>query len=53
MEEIVTQHEDDYVLLQEEMHYHNSITTFVCLIEKYGWEKVIMDLREKMGNKQW
>jgi hypothetical protein len=53
MEEIVTQHEDDYVLLQEERHYHNTINAFVELIIIYGYDKVIGDFRTEMGNKQW
>ena len=53
MEEIVTQHEDDYVLLQEEMHYHNTMNAFVELIIVYGYDKVIGDFRTAMGNKTW
>jgi len=53
MEETVTQHEDDYVLLQEERHYHNTINAFVELIIIYGYDKVIGDFRTEMGNKQW
>ena len=53
MEEIVTQHEDDYVLLQEEAHYAHTISAFVELIIMYGWDKVTSDLRTAMGNKTW
>ncbi len=49
----ITQHEDDYVLLQEEMHYHNTMNAFVELIVVYGYDKVIGDLRTAMGNKTW
>lgn len=52
-EETVTQHEDDYVLLQEEMHYVNTINAFVELIVVYGYDKVIGDLRTAMGAKEW
>ena len=53
MEEIVTQHEDDYVLLQKEAHYVHTINAFVELIVEYGWDKVTSDLRTAMGNKTW
>jgi hypothetical protein len=53
MEEIVTQHENDYVLLQKEMHYYNTINDFVSLIEEYGFEKVMFDFRRMMGEKGW
>ena len=53
MEKTVTQHQDDYVLLQEEMHYHNTINAFVELIVLYGWDKVTSDLKAAMGEKQW
>jgi hypothetical protein len=49
----VTQHEDDYVLLQEERHYIQTINAFVELIVLYGWDKVTSDLRAAMGEKQW
>ena len=51
--ETITQHEDDYVLLQEEMHYHNTMNAFVELIVVYGYDKVIGDLRTAMGAKEW
>jgi len=53
MEEIVTQHEDDYVLLQKEAHYVHTMNAFVELIIVYGYDKVIGDLRTAMGNKTW
>jgi len=53
MEEIVTQHEDDYVLLQKEAHYVHTINAFVELIVEYGWDRVIGDLRTTMGERQW
>jgi adenine/guanine phosphoribosyltransferase-like PRPP-binding protein len=52
-ETTVTQHEDDYVLLQEERHYVQTINAFVELIVMYGWDKVVGDLRSAMGEKQW
>ena len=52
-ENTITQHEDDYVLLQEEMHYHNTMNAFVELIVVYGYDKVIGDLRTAMGAKEW
>ena len=52
-EETVTQHGDDYVLLQEEAHYVHTINAFVELIIVYGYDKVIGDLRTAMGNKTW
>jgi hypothetical protein len=52
-EETVTQHGDDYVLLQEEAHYVHTINAFVELIVLYGWDKVTSDLRMAMGEKQW
>jgi len=52
-EDTVTQHEDDYVLLQEERHYIQTINAFVELIVVYGYDKVIGDLRTAMGNKTW
>jgi len=53
MEEIVTQHEDDYVLLQKEAHYVHTINAFVELIVEHGWDKVTSDLRKTMGERQW
>jgi hypothetical protein len=53
MEEIVTQHEEDYVLLQKEAHYVHTINAFVELIVEYGWDKVTSDLRKTMGERQW
>ena len=53
MEEIVTQHEDDYVLLQKEAHYVHTINAFVELIVVYGYDKVIGDLRTAMAEKSW
>jgi hypothetical protein len=52
-EDTITQHEDDYVLLQEEAHYVHTMNAFVELIVLYGWDKVIGDLRTAMGEKQW
>ena len=52
-EETVTQHEDDYVLLQEERHYVQTMNDFVELIVVYGYDKVIGDLRTAIGNKTW
>jgi len=52
-EETVTQHQDDYVLLQEEAHYIHTMNAFVELIVVYGWDKVTSDLRAAMGEKQW
>ncbi len=49
----ITQHQDDYVLLQEERHYIETINAFVELIVVYGYDKVIGDLRIAMGNKTW
>jgi hypothetical protein len=53
MEEVVTQHQDDYVLLQEEAHYVHTINAFVELIVVYGYDKVIGDLRTAMAEKTW
>lgn len=53
MEEIVTQHEDDFVLLQKESHYVHTMNAFVELIVEYGYDKVIGDLRTTMGNRTW
>jgi hypothetical protein len=39
--------------VMEEMHYVNTVQAFVSLIEVYGWEKVIGDLRATMGDIQW
>jgi hypothetical protein len=52
-ETTVTQHEDDYVLLQEERHYIQTINAFVELIVVYGYGKVLSDLRFAMGEKTW
>lgn len=38
---------------QEEAHYVHTINAFVELIVLYGWDKVIGDLRQAMGEKQW
>jgi hypothetical protein len=45
--------QDDDLSLCEEAHYHHVINDFVSLIEVYGWEKVIGDLRVKMGDIKW
>lgn len=37
----------------EEAHYFHTVNDFVSLIDKYGWNQVICDLREAMGNKTW
>ena len=52
-EDTITQHEDDYVLLQKEAHYVHTINAFVELIVEHGWDKVTSDLRIAMGNKTW
>jgi hypothetical protein len=52
-EDTITQHEDDYVLLQKEMHYHNTINAFVELIDEHGWPKVVGDVREKLLLRDW
>jgi len=44
---------DDVLSLQEEAHYMNTIDNFVSLIEVYGWETVMMDLRSKMREVKW
>ena len=46
------QHED-FDVLMEEMHYHNTMNAFVELIVVYGYDKVIGDLRTAMGAKEW
>ena len=38
---------------QEEAHYVHTINAFVELIVLYGWAKVIGDLRQAMGEKEW
>ena len=45
--------EEDFDVLMEEMHYHNTMNAFVELIVVYGYDKVIGDLRTAMGEKQW
>ena len=45
--------QEEYDVVMEEAHYHHVVNDFVSLIEVYGWEKVIGDLREKMGNTVW
>jgi hypothetical protein len=53
---VIKQQEDqeqEFDVLMEEMHYHNTINAFVELIVLYGWDKVIGDLRAAMGEKQW
>lgn len=40
-------------LMNEEAHYVHTINAFVELIVLYGWDKVIGDLRQAMGEKQW
>jgi hypothetical protein len=37
----------------EEAHYVHTVNAFVELIVLYGWDKVIGDLRQAMGEKQW
>lgn len=41
------------LIMQEEAHYHHTMNDFVELIVVYGWEKVIGDLRQAMGEKKW
>lgn len=48
-----TEDNQEFDVVMEEAHYVHTINDFVSLIEVYGWEKVIGDLREKMGNKSW
>lgn len=45
--------DDEFDVLMEEMHYHNTMNAFVELIVVYGYDKVIGDLRTAMGNKTW
>jgi len=52
--DMMEQHEDqEFDVLMEEMHYHNTMNAFVELIIVYGYAKVIGDLRAAMGNKTW
>ena len=52
--EMTELHDDDEDLsMYEEAHYHHVMNDFVSLIEVYGWEKVIGDLRVKMGDIKW
>jgi len=44
---------DDVVSLQQEAHYHHTINDFVYLVQVHGWNKVISDLRSKMGQFTW
>ena len=41
------------LIMQEEAHYHHTMNDFVELIVVYGWDKVIGDLRQAMGEKKW
>jgi hypothetical protein len=52
-ENIYQEEQEEYDVVMEEAHYHHVVNDFVSLIEVYGWEKVIGDLREKMGNTAW
>jgi hypothetical protein len=45
--------EQEFDVLMEEMHYHNTMNAFVELIVVYGWDKVMSDLRAAMGEKKW
>jgi hypothetical protein len=45
--------EQEFDVLMEEMHYHNTMNAFVELIVVYGWDKVTSDLRAAMGEKKW
>ena len=38
---------------QEEAHYVHTINAFVELIVVYGYDKVILDLRTAMSQKEW
>lgn len=44
---------DELVSLNEEAHYVHTMNAFVELIVVYGWDKVMGDLRSKMGEKTW
>ena len=44
---------DEHHEMLEEAHYTHTINAFVELIVVYGWDKVIGDLRQAMGEKQW
>lgn len=44
---------DEHQEALEEAHYIHTINAFVELIVLYGWDKVIGDLRQAMGEKQW
>ena len=47
------QHED-FDVLMEEMHYHNTINAFVELVIMYGSAKVLDDLdKALLGAKEW
>ena len=45
----IDEHHEDL----EEAHYVHTVNAFVELIVVYGWDKVIGDLRSKMGEKTW
>jgi metal-responsive CopG/Arc/MetJ family transcriptional regulator len=45
--------EQEFDVLMEEMHYHNTMNAFVELIVVYGYDKVIGDLRSAMGEVKW
>jgi len=51
--DMMEQDEQEFDVLMEEMHYHNTMNAFVELIVVYGYDKVIGDLRTAMGNKTW
>ena len=44
---------DELLTIQAEWHYHNTVNAFVELIVVYGYDKVIGDLRQAMGEKTW
>ena len=46
--ELLIENED-----MEESHYVHTMNDFVSLIQVYGFEKVIKDLRSKMGELEW
>lgn len=44
---------DEHQEALEEAHYIHTVNAFVELIIVYGWDKVIGDLRQAMGEKTW
>lgn len=46
-------HQEVVEQMQEESHYFHTINDFVDLIERYGWDMVMTDLRGTMGERQW